>query len=64
MRSMTASIAIEDWKRPIFERHLAQAGFQFTAETSTSGTTVLKVEATDLDALGLAVRAAKAEAAT
>lgn len=65
MRSMTAAIAIDEWKLPIFDRHLTQAGFQFEKVGAlTAGTLTLKVTTINLEALGAAVKAANAEAAT
>lgn len=64
MRSMTAAIAIDEWKLPIFDRHLSMAGFEFeNAGALTAGTLTLKVTTTNLEALGRAVKAANAEAA-
>lgn len=59
-----AGIAIDEWKLPIFERHLKQSGYQFdNAGHLTPDTLILKVETTNLEALEVVVRAANAEAA-
>ena len=59
-----AAIAIDSWKLPIFERHLAQAGYQFdNAGTFVAGTLILKVDTDNLVALAGVVRAANTEAA-
>lgn len=64
MSNKTAGIAIDDWKLPIFERHLRQAGYPFTnAGKLTAGTLVLKVETINLEALAVVVKAANDEAA-
>jgi len=61
---MKAAIAIDDWKLPIFERHLRQAGYQFrNAGSITAGTLVLRVETANAVALGEVVKAANTEAA-
>lgn len=59
-----AAIAIDEWKLPIFERHLKQAGYAFeNAGHLTAETLVLKVNTTNLAALGEVVKAANNEAA-
>lgn len=61
---MKAGIAIDDWKLPIFERHLSQAGYQFkNAGRLTTGTLLLQVETTNPEALAGVVAAANTEAA-
>lgn len=61
---MKAGIAIDDWKLPIFERHLRQAGYPFkNAGPLTNGTLLLQVETTNPVALGEVVKAANTEAA-
>jgi hypothetical protein len=61
---MKAAIAIDDWKLPIFERHLTQAGYVFTnAGPLTTGTLVLSVETVNGEALAGVVAAANTEAA-
>lgn len=58
------AIAIDDWKLPIFTRHLEQSGYAFTSAGSlTAGTLVLIVETTNVEALAVVIRAANAEAA-
>ncbi len=59
-----AGIAIDAWKLPIYERHLKQSGYAFTNHGElTKGTLLLRVDTTNLTALGEAIRAAAAEAA-
>jgi hypothetical protein len=59
-----AAIAIDEWKLPIFERRLQHAGYSWTnAGHLTTGTLVLTVETTNLEALGVVVKAANDEAA-
>ena len=61
---MKVGIALDDWKLPIFERHLQQAGYQWkNAGQLTTGTLVLTVETTNHVALGEVVKAANTEAA-
>jgi hypothetical protein len=58
-----AGIAIDEWKLPIFERRLKQAGYQFkNAGLFTTGTLILQVETTNLEALGAVLKAANDEA--
>lgn len=60
----TAAFVIDDWKLPIFKRHLDQAGYAFeNAGAFTAGTTILKVETDNLEALATVARAAAKEAA-
>lgn len=59
-----AAIAIDDWKLPIFERHLQQAGYTFTnAGGLTPKTLILTVRTDNLAALAEVVKAANTEAA-
>lgn len=61
---MKAGIAIDDWKLPIFERHLAQSGYAFTnAGRLTDGVLLLHVETANSEALQEVVKAANTEAA-
>ena len=40
----TAGVVIDDWKLPVFKRHLDGAGFAFTAQPGiTDGTLTLRV---------------------
>lgn len=60
---MKAGIAIDDWKLPIFERHLS--GYVYEKGPGlTDDTLLLTVETDDMKALEKVVRAANAEAAT
>lgn len=57
-----AAIAIDEWKLPIFERHLKQAGYAFdNCGHLTAGTLILKVHTENLEALEVVVRAAQTE---
>lgn len=59
-----AGIAIDNWKLPIFERHLKQAGYLFKAVKGlTKDAMVLTVDTENLVALGEVVKAANTEAA-
>lgn len=62
---MKAAIVIDDWKLPIFERRLSQAGYAYEKGPGvTDDTLVLTVETGDVKALETVVRAANTEAAT
>lgn len=62
---MKAGIAVDDWKLPIFERHLSKAGHVYEKGPGvTRDTLLLTVETDDVAALETVVRAANAEAAT
>ena len=57
-------IAIDDWKLPIFERHLTQAGYAFeNCGPLTDGALFLKVNTANTEALKEVLMAAQAEAA-
>lgn len=59
-----AAIAIDEWKLPIFKRHLSQAGYAFEQCTGlTDGTLILTVKTENLEALAVVVKAANTEAA-
>jgi hypothetical protein len=59
-----AGIVIDAWKLPIFERHFTQSGYAFeNAGKLTTGTLLLKVETSNLEALSGVVKAANTEAA-
>ncbi len=61
---MKVGIAIDDWKLPIFERHLKQSGYRFSnAGSLTPGALILTVETTNAAALADVVKAANTEAA-
>ena len=59
----TAGIMIDEWKLPIFERHLNQAGYAFKNAGGMAGSLVLRVDTTNLVALAEVVKAANEEAA-
>ena len=59
-----AGIVIDPWKLPIFDRHLKQSGYAYeNAGLMDAGALVLRVDTTNLQALGEVVKAANAEAA-
>ena len=59
-----AAVVIDNWKLPIFERHLLASGYQFNkADGLTPSSMVLSVQTTNLQALALIVKAANTEAA-
>lgn len=59
-----AAIAIDDWKLPIFVRHLTQAGYAFDEGNGlTADTMFLYVVTSNSTALEIVVRAANDEAA-
>lgn len=61
---MKAAIAIDDWKLPIFTRHLTQSGYEFqNAGLLTKGTLILTVQTVNPEALAEVVKAANTEAA-
>lgn len=56
-------IVIDDWKLPIFERHLKQAGYTFENKgVFHAGTLVLRVSTTNVEAMRAVVSAANSEA--
>lgn len=58
-----AAVVIDNWKLPIFERHLTQAGYNFQNTGSfTEDSLVLQVMTENLTALEAVVRAAHTEA--
>lgn len=58
------AIAIDDWKLPIFTRHLEQSGYTFKNNGSLiEGTLILSVETSNVDALANVIKAANTEAA-
>lgn len=59
----TAGVVIDEWKLPIFERHLNRAGYAFKNAGTMAGSLVLRVDTTNLVALAEVVRAANEEAA-
>lgn len=61
---MKAGIAIDDWKLPIFNQHLVDAGYRYESGPGLTGDTLLlTVETDDAKALEAVVRAANTEAA-
>lgn len=60
---MKAGIVIDNWKFPIFERHLQRFGYSFEkADGLTKDTMLLSVITNNLEALGEVVKAANTEA--
>jgi hypothetical protein len=57
------AIAIDNWKLPIFDRHLSQAGYTYAQVPFTDGTMLLKAETTNAQALAQVTLAANTEAA-
>ena len=58
-----AAVAIDNWKLPIFERHLQQAGYSFErTDGLTADAMILTVTTENLVALGEVVKAANTEA--
>ena len=61
--SKTAGVVIDDWKLPIFQRHLNEAGFAYTQFPGlTKGTLLLKVTTDWISTLRPVVEAAQQEA--
>lgn len=59
-----AGIAIDNWKLPIFERHLTEAGYSFEqCPGATPDMLFLRVDTISVEELGVVVRAANNEAA-
>ncbi len=59
-----AGIILDDWKLPIFEKALDDAGFEYEQSPGiTEGTLLITVETDDLHALGLVVQKTNDEAA-
>lgn len=60
---LKAAIAIDDWKLPIFERHLSDAGYKFERVPGlTNNTLILSVMTLSVKELEVVVRAANTEA--
>lgn len=63
---INAGIVIDDWKLPIFKRHLDEAGIEYQQNpglTDNSLLLVAQVEAQQMEALAAVVLAANQEAA-
>lgn len=61
---MKIGIAITNWKLPIYQRHLEEAGYAFEIAGATSdGNLLLLMEADDAQAFAQVLKAAIAEAA-
>ena len=59
-----AGIALDDWKLPIFKRHLKTHGYKFTNHGELAkGMLLLKVKTTNLEALLHVIEAAQLECA-
>lgn len=63
---MKAAIVLDDWKLPIFERHLTQSGYKFQNvgryPAAGAEAIVLHVETENANALAIVVKAANTEA--
>ena len=55
---MIAGVMIDDWKLPVFKRHLEAAGYQYTVHPFTADTLTLKVTCDVLDSLQPIIKAA------
>ncbi len=61
---MKIAIAIDDWKLPIFERSLIQAGYEFkNSGLLTAHCLILSVETENVESLAGVIKAANTEAA-
>ena len=61
---MKAAIIIDNWKLPIFDRHLKQSGYSYESTPNlTKNTMVISVQTENQRALGIVVKAANTEAA-
>lgn len=61
---LRAAIGIDDWKLPIFERYLSEAGFTYEQGAGvTADTLMLYVETDDLNRLAQVVKTANTAAA-
>lgn len=59
MVNKVVGIAVDDWKLKIFKRDLGDAGFEYTvSDKFTEGTTLLKVETSDVTKLEKVVKKA------
>lgn len=59
-----AGIVIDPWKRPIFERHLTQAGYTFeTPRELHKDALLIRIDTQNVEALGEVLKAAAREAA-
>lgn len=61
-RPLKVGIAIDDWKLPIFDRHLSQAGLRYEKAPLLDRTLLLTVLCESVATLEPIVRAANAEA--
>ena len=60
----TAGVAIDDWKLPIFKKHLDKAGYAYTEHPGlSSGTLMLKVQCEWVHVLKPVIEAANKECA-
>lgn len=58
----TVGIAIDDWKLPVFKRHLDRAGYRYTEHPGlTKNTLLLKVKTEFVSGLQPVVEAAQKE---
>lgn len=60
---MKAAVVIDAWKREIFERHLREANYTWEGPHKWPGDClVFRVNAADVEALGVVIRKASKEA--
>lgn len=60
--TLTAGIALDDWKLPVFRKRLEAAGYAYRdAGGFTANTTILTVETDDMLALKRVIEACQAE---
>lgn len=58
------AIAVDNWKLPIFERHLTQSGYALKNNGQlTEACLILSVETENVEALAFVIKAATLEAA-
>lgn len=64
-RTKTAAVAIDDWKLPVFKRHLDAAGYAYTEHPGiTRGTLLLRVKYAWVGRLKPIIQAANDECRT
>ena len=60
-----AGIAVDDWKLPVFKKHLDAAGYRYNLHPGiTEGTSLLQVECEFVSSLQRVVEAAQEECET
>jgi hypothetical protein len=63
MGMMKAGIVVDDWKLPVFRKQLDAAGFSYeeAGKALLPGTTLLRVQTSDLNKLNAVLEACQAE---